>query len=193
MATEFTWTVAQDSLGYIWVNHVAALSRYDGYNFKIYTHGPTDSLQKALDIYLSQPIKDLHGNIWYDEKVNESKTLIRHNRKTDGFEKIILDFEGQAPPRCIFEEEGGLLWIGTGGNGSLSLGPNGFPQNSPTSTVVGDPNPEWRSGLGTRLTWKNLSLNVLFEHSHGGQLQAGTRSAMIAFGTHTDMREERIA
>jgi TonB-linked SusC/RagA family outer membrane protein len=75
-------------------------------------------------------------------------------------------------------------------DGELALDVHGFPQLSPTASVAGDPNPEWRMGLGTVLTWKMLSLNVLFEHSHGGQMWGGTRQAMIGFGTHKDTDRE---
>lgn len=72
----------------------------------------------------------------------------------------------------------------------LVLDSNGFPQASPTATVLGDPNSEWRLALGTRITWKNVSLNILMEHSHGGQMHGGTRGAMISHGTHKDTEYE---
>lgn len=66
------------------------------------------------------------------------------------------------------------------------LDANGFPTASATASVVGNPNPDWRLGFGTRVSWKNLSLHVLFEHSHGGQMHGGTRGALISHGTHKD-------
>lgn len=72
----------------------------------------------------------------------------------------------------------------------LELDQFGFPKVSATATVLGDPNPDWRLGIGTNLRWKNLSLNALVEHSHGGQIWGATRGALIAFGTHKDTDRE---
>jgi hypothetical protein len=51
---------------------------------------------------------------------------------------------------------------------------------------LGDPNPDWRGGIGSTFSWKGLKLNVLFEHSHGGSIWGGTRGALFTFGTHED-------
>ncbi len=83
----------------------------------------------------------------------------------------------------------GVLWgvdFKKDENGKLVLDENGFPQEAATESVIGDPNPEWRGGLGSIFSFKGFSLNVLFEHSHGGQIWGGTRGAMVNFGTHAD-------
>jgi len=74
--------------------------------------------------------------------------------------------------------------------GGLVLNSNGFPTVAATARVAGDPNPDWRGGLGSRLAWKGLSLNILFEHSHGGSMFGGTRGALTFFGTHQDTDRE---
>jgi TonB-linked SusC/RagA family outer membrane protein len=80
----------------------------------------------------------------------------------------------------------GTLWgIGsqTGDNGEFVLDDNGFPQATNGAIVLGDPNPDWRGGFGIRGSWKGLSLNVLFEHSQGGDFSPRTLWVLRRFGT----------
>ncbi|MEQ9438324.1 MAG: SusC/RagA family TonB-linked outer membrane protein [Cyclobacteriaceae bacterium] len=87
----------------------------------------------------------------------------------------------------------GVLWDGKYARdegGSLVLDENGFPTIDPSSGVIGDPNPEWRGGAGFNATYKNFSLNVLFETSQGNDLYSGTRGVMYNFGTHADNGNE---
>ncbi|MCC9138685.1 SusC/RagA family TonB-linked outer membrane protein [Pontibacter silvestris] len=75
-------------------------------------------------------------------------------------------------------------------DGSLNLTENGFPQLSPELTIIGDPNPDWRGGFGTNASYKDFSLNVLFETSQGGDFYEGTRGVLVNFGTHADVGNE---
>jgi len=75
-------------------------------------------------------------------------------------------------------------------SGNLILDDNGFPQVATTQGIVGDPNPDWRGGLGFRASWKKLSLNILFEHSQGGDFAERTRFILRNFGTHEDVGNE---
>lgn len=72
-------------------------------------------------------------------------------------------------------------------DGSLALTSNGFPQIAPSFGVLGDPNPDWRGGFGTNLTYKGVTLNVLFETLSGGDFYAGTQGTLYHFGTHRDV------
>lgn len=73
---------------------------------------------------------------------------------------------------------------------SLALDDNGFPQLDTDRRVVGDPNPEWRGGLGLQLNYKNLDFSFLFEHSQGGDFINRTRVVLYGFGVHEDMGNE---
>ncbi|MBT9190419.1 SusC/RagA family TonB-linked outer membrane protein [Zobellia russellii] len=87
----------------------------------------------------------------------------------------------------------GVLWGGKyarDDNGSIVLDENGFPTIDPSSGVIGDPNPDWRGGAGINASYKNLSLNILFETSQGNDLYSGTRGVMYNFGTHEDNGNE---
>ena len=67
-------------------------------------------------------------------------------------------------------------------DGSLSLNENGFPFNAATQGVIGDPNPDWRGGLGSEFTFKGLSLSVLFETAQGQDMWNGTYGVLHFFG-----------
>ncbi|GAA4401646.1 SusC/RagA family TonB-linked outer membrane protein [Nibrella viscosa] len=75
-------------------------------------------------------------------------------------------------------------------NGTMALNANGFPQVAPAFQVIGNPNPRWRGGFGTNASYKNLSLNVLFETSQGGDFYTGTQGVLYNFGTHQDVANE---
>ena len=60
-------------------------------------------------------------------------------------------------------------------DGSIELDANGFPVGTPVYDVIGDPNPDWTGGIGFNVGYKNLSMNVLFEHSQGGDFYDITR------------------
>lgn len=75
-------------------------------------------------------------------------------------------------------------------SGALQLNANGFPQVSSQFGVIGDPNPDYRGGFGTNLSYKKLSLNILFETFQGGDFYNGTRGVLYNFGTHADVGNE---
>jgi ligand-binding sensor domain-containing protein len=65
--------VRQDSLGFIWTFHNDGLSsggltRFDGFNFKVYDHDPDDSLSSPgawIDRIEIEPKWETYGNTWY--------------------------------------------------------------------------------------------------------------------------------
>ncbi|HAA16625.1 MAG TPA: SusC/RagA family TonB-linked outer membrane protein [Cytophagales bacterium] len=69
-------------------------------------------------------------------------------------------------------------------NGNLLEDPArpGFPYQDLTDGVIGDPNPEWRAGLGINLSYKGLRLYTLFDRVQGGDMWAGTTGALSYFG-----------
>ncbi|WP_162550083.1 SusC/RagA family TonB-linked outer membrane protein [Hymenobacter nivis] len=71
----------------------------------------------------------------------------------------------------------------TDGTNALALDPQGFAVLAATNGVVGDPNPQWRGGLGATLRYKGLSLYALLDHVHSFDVWNGTRSILNTFGT----------
>lgn len=70
--------------------------------------------------------------------------------------------------------------------GNYILDANGFPQPGTSTEVIGDPNADWRAGLGSTFSYKSLSLYVLFDRVQGNDVFNGTRGSLYAFGTHGD-------
>ncbi len=111
-----------------------------------------------------------------------------NNLVTDlqGTETIDLTPGASVSSRAIVGHPLGVLY-GTGSktnpDGSFDLDANGFPQLTDRPVVLGDPNPDWRSGIGLRARWKSLALNVLFEHSQGGEFSPRTLWVLRRFGT----------
>ncbi len=74
----------------------------------------------------------------------------------------------------------------TNADGSFDLDENGFPQITSSFVVLGDPNPDWRAGLGLNLSYKKFNLNVVLEHSQGGEFSPRTLHVLKRFGTTTE-------
>ncbi|MCK5788662.1 MAG: TonB-dependent receptor, partial [Chlamydiia bacterium] len=70
-------------------------------------------------------------------------------------------------------------------NGEKTVGDNGYytPGND---TVIGDINPDWRMGISSNLTWKNLSMYVLVDIQKGGDIY----SVNTKYGQATGMFAE---
>ncbi|MDC3064079.1 SusC/RagA family TonB-linked outer membrane protein [bacterium] len=71
-------------------------------------------------------------------------------------------------------------------DGTFDLDENGFPQITSSFVVLGDPNPDWRAGLGLNLSYKKFNLNVVLEHSQGGEFSPRTLHVLKRFGTTTE-------
>lgn len=72
-------------------------------------------------------------------------------------------------------------------NAPITVDQYGFPVTDNFSQgVIGDPTPDWFAGVSNTFKYKNLSLNVLVDYKHGGDVHNGTRGALYFFGTHGD-------
>lgn len=78
-------------------------------------------------------------------------------------------------------------------DGSYALDANGFPVPGVTSTVIGDPNPQWRGAIGFHLKYKNLSLTTLVERSQGGVIADGTEAVLVDYGTSAITGQEQVS
>ncbi|OJJ17937.1 hypothetical protein BKI52_29205 [marine bacterium AO1-C] len=121
-------------------------------------------------------------NANYFRNINLVKTLV-------GTEQIFLGGFTGTSSAAVQGYQLGTIW-GTrwdkNDNGTLILDADGFPQQAATPFAIGDPNPEYRVGLGFTARYKNFSLNVLVDHSAGGEIWNGTKGALYFFGRHGD-------
>lgn len=120
---------------------------------------------------------DFYGN-W---STNENKVT-----DLEGTETIDLSPGASVSSRAIVGQPLGVLY-GTGSqkdeNGNFILDVNGFPILTTSPIPLGDPNPDWRGGLGMRASWKNIGFNVLVEHSQGGVFSPRSLWVLRRFGT----------
>lgn len=124
---------------------------------------------------------DWNINLFANWSTNRNKVL-----DLEGTETIDLTPGASVSSRAIVGQPLGVLY-GTGSqlnpDGSYLLDDNGFPQITTSPQVLGDPNPDWRGGLGFNVSWKSLALNVVVEHSHGGDFSPRTLWVLRRFGT----------
>ena len=89
----------------------------------------------------------------------------------------------------------GVLW-GTGAqkdeNGDYILNENGFPIIEASEGVIGDPNPDWRAGVGFEASYKKLTLSALFDHQQGGDFSFRTLFVLGRFGTTAETAVETM-
>ncbi len=75
-------------------------------------------------------------------------------------------------------------------DGTLALNVNGFPKLAPQQGIIGNPNPDWRGGMGLKGYYKKFNFNVLFETFQGADFAERTRFVLNAFGTYEDTGNE---
>ena len=75
-------------------------------------------------------------------------------------------------------------------DGTLQLDSNGFPIADPESSVLGDPNPDWRGGLGTTFSFKGFNISAFVDTSQGNDMWTGTEGVLKYFGIHPETANE---
>jgi signal transduction histidine kinase/ligand-binding sensor domain-containing protein len=111
-------SVVRDSKGFMWFGTFDGLSRYDGYEFKVFRHDPgnADSLSANMVVRLCE---DRDGFLWvgtnggglnrYDPRT-EQFTHYRH----DPTDPHSLSWDNVM---ALYQDREGILWIGTDGGG----------------------------------------------------------------------------
>ena len=109
------------------------------------------------------------------------------NMVTSLAETATIDLSGgSVSSRAIAGQPLGVLYgsaAQTDDDGNFILNDDGFPILTSSPIVLGDPNPDWRGGLGLRLDYKGFAFNVLVEHSQGGVFMPRTLHVLNRFGT----------
>jgi signal transduction histidine kinase/ligand-binding sensor domain-containing protein/DNA-binding response OmpR family regulator len=111
--------VIQDKTGFIWFGTEDGLNRYDGYNFKIFRHDPSDSNSISGNSIWSL-IEDHSGNIWIGTK---GGILNKFNPTTEKFTRweIKSNLTKENSVKSIYEDSKGNIWIGSYKDGLYRL------------------------------------------------------------------------
>jgi ligand-binding sensor domain-containing protein len=104
--------IVEDDQGFIWFGTQYGLNRYDGYQYKVFTHDPRHpgSLSGA---YIHSLFKDRSGTLW----VGDDEALDRFDPTTETFKHYTLTRESDGVPLSvahISQDAGGTLWLATG-------------------------------------------------------------------------------
>jgi TonB-linked SusC/RagA family outer membrane protein len=114
----------------------------------------------------------------------------------NGSASILLGGLNGVSSRAVEGYPLGALWgIGFQKNdkGEYLLNANGFPLSEVEQKVLGDPNPDWRGGLGLNVEYKNFKLYALFEHSQGGDIVDATEAVLLDYGVSQTTGNETTA
>lgn len=152
-----------------------------GYSFKIDNAATLEN--KGIELDLNATILKI-GDFSWDVNVNWNRNRNKVLSLAGTESLFLAGFEGSAS-RAVVGQPVGVIWGGRwdrNAEGELILDANGFPTVAPNEGILGDPNPDWRGGLGTTLRYKGFRLYALFETFQGGDMWAGTFGALHFFG-----------
>ncbi len=175
-----TISINQDKQGFIWFGGSEGLARYDGYEFKTYTHqaNQPDSISNNViwDILVT---KD--GTLW----LATNKGLNRYNKYLDTFEKplnslkirghtqLTTDKLSSIEIRALLETQDGSIWMATGGGGVLRY------QVEPQTLTSFQHNPKSHNSLTDNFVYS------LYEDSEN-RIWGGTQTGFSIINPKTD-------
>ncbi|WP_294822268.1 carboxypeptidase-like regulatory domain-containing protein [uncultured Flavobacterium sp.] len=76
-------------------------------------------------------------------------------------------------------------------NGNKIIGSDGFPLMAASPAIIGDPNPDFVLGFGSRASYKDFYLSVGFDWSRGGDLWDGTSQTLDYYGVSQATARQR--
>jgi TonB-linked SusC/RagA family outer membrane protein len=170
-----------------------ALSDETGFNQLITNFGEVSN--KGIEIGIdATPVTLSNGFSW-----NVYATFTRNRNYIEsliaGTDEIVLRnlYGGQVTPTLIVGEPYGAL-KGTynvkDDEGNFLIDPaTGLLIQSNDFRIIGDPNPKFLASLGNTFRFKGLSLSVLFNYRHGGDLYSATNQFYLGRGVTKDTED----
>ena len=114
-------SICEDKYGFLWLGTNDGLSRYDGYEFKVYKNNPSDSTSLPGNT-INTICEDNNGNLW----IGGSNVLAKYDSKNDNFISVNFDRGQNLNPPIIYKifiDEKNKIWIGTNEYGVHLLNP----------------------------------------------------------------------
>ena len=111
--------IVQDDQGFVWFGTQYGLDRYDGYEFKVFTHDPARENSLSC-VYIHSLFKDRSGSLW----VGCDQFLDRFDSLHETFTHYRID-AGEVANYVsqISQDRTGMLWLATG-SGLFRLNPD---------------------------------------------------------------------
>lgn len=181
-----------------------SIAQSTGYS-NYYTNGATINNQGAEITASITPVK-LKSFRW-DINVNWSKNISKVTALPGGLTNYSLGGFQSTTVNAILGQPFGVIYGGdylrdSKGNvvvddskflsDGVTKNPGyGLPLADPNQKVIGDPNPKWLMGIRNTFTYKGLSLSLLFDIKHGGDIYDGTNAALITYGRAAETAANR--
>ena len=108
--------VIQDSSGYLWFASVGGLHRWDGHNFKSYTHDPEDPTSLSFD-YVERLFIDSKGGLWVGTNGGGLNYFDTYNETFTRYQADSTNLRGISGNivNAISEDTEGNIWVATRG------------------------------------------------------------------------------
>lgn len=122
LSSEYIRSIAQDGLGFIWTQSGSFLSRFDGYNFKVFSHDPDDTLRSPPFGTMGRIVADPLGNIWVTMHTpTHDFPLAKYDIRTGVFIKYKPSVAGEIVNAFSFDKTHPIIWFATAGEGLYSF------------------------------------------------------------------------
>lgn len=165
-----------------------SLSPSSGFNNQYRNAGKLSNSGIELDFNL-KVLENEDYNISLFGNFNNNRSEVLDLAGTE----VVALVPGSITSAAIVGQPMGVLYgsrIKRKADGSYDLDENGFLQQDSEQGVIGDPNPDWRGGIGLNANYKKINFNILFETSQGNDYAERTRFILGNFGTHADVGNE---
>lgn len=117
LPSNFANAVVQDSIGFLWFLHDNALSRYDGYHFKIYLRDSAQQLRLSSNTREGMLVLDNAGSVCVinqqSRESNKKLSIHRYDRPTDSFQTYFPNVEKASVTCATFDSRSSVLYLGS--------------------------------------------------------------------------------